>query len=76
MASENSWEALGVRNAFSYDTDRLEGSNPKAIMKFLVQVNMVYCATREIKLHTREIIFFSLVAQYTIPVSHTIIFLK
>ena len=38
MASENSRKALGVRNAFSYvDIDKLEGSNPKAIMKFLIQ---------------------------------------
>ena len=38
MASEISREALGVRNAFSYvDIDRLEGSNPKVIMTFLIQ---------------------------------------
>ena len=38
MASENSRKALGVRNAFSYvDTGRLEGLNPKAIIKFLIQ---------------------------------------
>ena len=35
---ENSQEALGIRNAFSYvDIGRIEGSNPKAIMKFLIQ---------------------------------------
>ena len=36
MASENSREALGVRNVFSYVDIGvgLEGSNPKAIMKF------------------------------------------
>ena len=42
MVSENSQEALGVRNAFSYvdniQVGRLEGSNPKANMKFLIQV--------------------------------------
>ena len=39
MVSENSQEALGVRNAFSYvdNIGRLEGSNPKANMKFLIQ---------------------------------------
>ena len=38
MASENSREALGVSNAFCYvDIGRLEGSNSKAIMKFLIQ---------------------------------------
>ena len=38
MTSENSREALGARNAFSYvEAGRLEGSNPKAIMKFLIQ---------------------------------------
>ena len=39
MVSENSREALGVRNAFSYvdNIDRLEGWNPKANMKFLIQ---------------------------------------
>ena len=39
MVSENSREALGVRNAFNYvdDIGRLEGSNPKANMKFLIQ---------------------------------------
>ena len=39
MVSENSREALGVRNAFSYvdDIGRLEGSSPKADMKFLIQ---------------------------------------
>ena len=38
MVSENRPEALGVRNAFSHvDIDRLEGSNPKANMKFLIQ---------------------------------------
>ena len=37
MASENSREALDVINAFSYvDIDRLEGSNPKAIMDFFL----------------------------------------
>ena len=35
MASENSRETLGVRNAFSYvDIGSLEGSNPKAILNF------------------------------------------
>ena len=36
MASENSREALGVRNAFSYCRYKVElkGSNPKAILKF------------------------------------------
>ena len=35
MASENSREALGVTNASSYvDIGSLEGSNPKAILKF------------------------------------------
>ena len=39
MAGENSPEALSVRNAFTYvDIDRLEGSNPKAIIKVLIQV--------------------------------------
>ena len=38
MASAISREPLGVRNAFSYvNINRLEGSNPKAIMKFLTQ---------------------------------------
>ena len=38
MASENSREALGFRNAFSYvDVGRLEGSNPNAIITFLIQ---------------------------------------
>ena len=39
MVSENSREALGVRNAFSYadNIGRLEGSNPKENMKFLIQ---------------------------------------
>ena len=39
MVSENSREALGVGNAFSYvdNIGRLEGSNPKANMKFLIQ---------------------------------------
>ena len=38
MASQNSHEALGVRNAFSYvDIGRLEGSNIEAIMEFLFQ---------------------------------------
>ena len=39
MVSENSREALGVRNAFSYvdNMGRLEGSNPIANMKFLIQ---------------------------------------
>ena len=38
MASENSRKALGVRNAFSYvDIVRLESSNPKTIMKVLIQ---------------------------------------
>ena len=39
MVSENSREALGVRNAFSYvdNIGRLKGSNPKANMKFLIQ---------------------------------------
>ena len=38
MESENSREALGVRNAFNYvNISRLEGSNPKASMKFLIQ---------------------------------------
>ena len=39
MVSENSREALGVRNAFSYidNIGRLEGSNPKANIKFLIQ---------------------------------------
>ena len=38
MASENSREVLGVRNTFSYvDTGRLEGSNPKETMEFLIQ---------------------------------------
>ena len=33
VASENSREALGVRNAFSYvDIGRLKGSNQKAII--------------------------------------------
>ena len=40
MTNENSREVLDVRNAFSYvNTGRLEGSNPKAIMKFLIQVH-------------------------------------
>ena len=35
---ENSREAIGVRNAFSYvDIGRLEGSNPKANMTFLIK---------------------------------------
>ena len=35
MTSENSWEALGVTNAFNYvDIGRLEGSNLKATTKF------------------------------------------
>ena len=35
--SENSREVLGVRNVISYvDIVRLEGSNPKAITKFLI----------------------------------------
>ena len=39
MVCENSREALGVRNAFSYvdNIGRLEGSNPKAKMKFLIE---------------------------------------
>ena len=39
MVSENSREALGVGNAFSYvyNIGRLEGSNPKANTKFLIQ---------------------------------------
>ena len=38
MDSENSPEALGIRDAFSYvDIGRLRGSNPKAIMKFIIQ---------------------------------------
>ena len=39
MVSENSREALGVRNMFSYvdNIGRLEGSNPKANTKFLIQ---------------------------------------
>ena len=38
MASQNSQEALGVRNGFNYvDIGRLEGSNPKAAMEFLIQ---------------------------------------
>ena len=39
MLSDNSREALGVRNAFSYvdNIGRLEGSNPKANMQFLIQ---------------------------------------
>ena len=39
MVSENSQEALGVRNAFSYvdNIGRLEGSNLKPIIKFLIQ---------------------------------------
>ena len=39
MVSENSREALGVRNAFSYvdNIGRLESSNPKANMKFFIQ---------------------------------------
>ena len=39
MVSENSREVLGVRNAFSYvdNIGRLEGSNPKANKKFLIQ---------------------------------------
>ena len=38
MSRENSREALGVKNAFSYvNVSRLEGSNPKAIMEFLIQ---------------------------------------
>ena len=38
MASENNREALGVRNAFSYvDIGKLESSNPKVIIEFLIQ---------------------------------------
>ena len=38
MASENSRKALGVKNAFSYlDIGRLEGSNPEAVVEFLIQ---------------------------------------
>ena len=39
VVGENSWEASGVRNAFCYvdNIGRLEGSNPKANMKFLIQ---------------------------------------
>ena len=38
MASKNSREASGVGNLLTYvDICRLEGSNPKAIMKFLIQ---------------------------------------
>ena len=39
IVSENSREALGIRNAFSYldNIDRLESSNPKANMEFLIQ---------------------------------------
>ena len=39
MVSENSQEASGVRNAFSYvdNIGRLEGSNPNANMEFLFQ---------------------------------------
>ena len=39
MVSENSRETLGIRNAFSYidNIGRLEGSNPKANTKFLIQ---------------------------------------
>ena len=36
--NQYSREALGVRNAFSYvNTGRLEDSNPKAIIDFLIQ---------------------------------------
>ena len=39
MLSENSREALGVRNAFSYvdNIGKLEGLNPKANTKFSIQ---------------------------------------
>ena len=38
MTSENDQEASGFGNAFSYlDKGTLEGSNPQAIMKFLIQ---------------------------------------
>ena len=38
VTNENSREALGVRNTFSYgDISKLKDSNPKAIMKFLIQ---------------------------------------
>ena len=37
MAIEESREALGIRNVFSYvDIVKLEGLNPKAIMKFII----------------------------------------
>ena len=41
MVSENSREALGVRNAFSYvdNIGRLEGSDPNANTKFLIQAS-------------------------------------
>ena len=58
MANENSRESSGVRNAFGYvDIGRLEGSNPKPTMKFLIEACnykiMFHCVLEYVNTQTR-----------------------